>query len=33
VTRRRDYPFGPFMLVGALLGIVLGQPVVASLYG
>ena len=33
VLRRRDYPFGPFMLVGALLGIVLGQPVVSALYG
>jgi leader peptidase (prepilin peptidase)/N-methyltransferase len=33
VTRRRDYPFGPFMLVGALSGVVLGQPVVSALYG
>ncbi len=33
VLRRRDYPFGPFMLVGALLGIVAGQPVVSGLYG
>jgi leader peptidase (prepilin peptidase)/N-methyltransferase len=33
VLRRRDYPFGPFMLVGALLGVVLGQPVVSALYG
>ena len=32
VTRRRDYPFGPFMLVGALLGVVLGQPVMSALY-
>ena len=27
VTRRRDNPFGPFMVLGALAGIVLGQPV------
>ena len=33
VTRRRDYPFGPFMLVGALTGVVLGQPVMSALYG
>jgi leader peptidase (prepilin peptidase)/N-methyltransferase len=33
VTRRRDYPFGPFMLVGALLAVVLGQPVMSALYG
>ena len=33
VTRRRDYPFGPFMLVGALSGVVLGQPVMSALYG
>jgi leader peptidase (prepilin peptidase)/N-methyltransferase len=33
VTRRRDYPFGPFMLAGALLGVVLGQPVMSALYG
>ncbi len=33
VTRRRDYPFGPFMLVGALSGAVLGQPVMSALYG
>jgi len=33
VTRRRDYPFGPFMLVGALAGVVLGQPVMSALYG
>ena len=32
VTRRRDYPFGPFMLVGALSGVVLGQPVMSALY-
>lgn len=33
VTRRRDYPFGPFMLLGALLGVVLGQPVMTAVYG
>ncbi len=33
VTRRRDYPFGPFMLVGALSGVVLGQRVMSALYG
>ncbi len=33
VTRRRDYPFGPFMLAGALSGVVLGQPVMSALYG
>jgi leader peptidase (prepilin peptidase)/N-methyltransferase len=33
VTRRKDYPFGPFMLVGALSGVVLGQPVMSALYG
>lgn len=33
VTRRRDYPFGPFMLAGAVLGVVLGQPVLTAMYG
>ncbi len=33
VTRRRDYPFGPFMLAGAVLGVVLGQPVMTAMYG
>jgi leader peptidase (prepilin peptidase)/N-methyltransferase len=33
VTRRREYPFGPFMLAGALVGLVLGQPVMSALYG
>ena len=33
VTRRRDYPFGPFMLVGALVGVVAGQPLITALYG
>ena len=32
LTRRRDYPFGPFMLVGALSGVVLGQAVMSALY-
>lgn len=32
-TRRRDYPFGPFMLVGAVAGLILGQPVLDALYG
>jgi leader peptidase (prepilin peptidase)/N-methyltransferase len=33
VTRRRDYPLGPFMLVGALVGVAVGQPVITALYG
>jgi leader peptidase (prepilin peptidase) / N-methyltransferase len=33
VTRRRDYPLGPFMLVGALVGVVVGQPLITALYG
>jgi leader peptidase (prepilin peptidase)/N-methyltransferase len=33
VTRRRDYPLGPFMLVGALAGVAVGQPVITALYG
>ena len=33
VLRRRDYPFGPFMLLGALVGVVLGQPVLSAVYG
>ena len=33
LLRRRDYPFGPFMLAGALLGVVLGQPVLSAVYG
>lgn len=33
VLRRRDYPFGPFMLLGALIGVVLGQPVLSAVYG
>jgi leader peptidase (prepilin peptidase) / N-methyltransferase len=33
LLRRRDNPFGPFMLLGALLGIVLGPLVTANYYG
>lgn len=33
VTGRRDYPFGPFMLLGALIGVVAGQPLITALYG
>jgi leader peptidase (prepilin peptidase)/N-methyltransferase len=33
VTRRRDNPYGPFMLLGALLGVVLGQAVLPGLAG
>jgi leader peptidase (prepilin peptidase)/N-methyltransferase len=33
VTKRRDYPLGPFMLVGALVGVVVGQPVITAVYG
>ena len=32
VVDRKGYPFGPFMLVGALLGVVAGQPVIDALY-
>jgi leader peptidase (prepilin peptidase)/N-methyltransferase len=28
---RKGYPFGPFMLVGAVVGVVLGQPVIDAL--
>jgi leader peptidase (prepilin peptidase) / N-methyltransferase len=28
---RKGYPFGPFMLLGALVGVVLGQPVMDAL--
>jgi leader peptidase (prepilin peptidase) / N-methyltransferase len=31
VVDRKGYPFGPFMLVGALAGVVLGQPVISAL--
>jgi len=30
---RVGFPFGPFMLIGALLGIFLGQPAVDAIYG
>ena len=32
VVDRKGYPFGPFMLVGALVGIAVGQPVIDALY-
>jgi leader peptidase (prepilin peptidase)/N-methyltransferase len=32
VVDRKGYPFGPFMLVGALVGVVAGQPLIGSLY-
>ena len=28
VVDRKGYPFGPFMLVGALVGVVVGQPLI-----
>jgi leader peptidase (prepilin peptidase)/N-methyltransferase len=28
----RGYPFGPFMLLGALVGVVLGQPLLDAIY-
>jgi leader peptidase (prepilin peptidase)/N-methyltransferase len=33
VMRRRDNPFGPFMLLGALVGLVVGPIVSSSYYG
>lgn len=30
---KKAYPFGPFLLVGAWLGIVAGDPLVSALYG
>lgn len=30
---KRAYPFGPFLLVGALVGLLAGQPVVDAIYG
>lgn len=30
---RKAFPFGPFMLAGALIGVVLGEPVLAGLVG
>ncbi len=32
VVDRKGYPFGPFMLVGALVGALAGQPVIDLLY-
>jgi leader peptidase (prepilin peptidase)/N-methyltransferase len=29
---RKGYPFGPFMLLGALVGVVVGQPVIDAIY-
>ena len=28
---RKGYPFGPFMLIGALVGVVLGEPIISVL--
>jgi leader peptidase (prepilin peptidase)/N-methyltransferase len=33
VVERRAFPFGPFMLVGALAGVTVGDPVLRSLVG
>lgn len=30
---RKGYPFGPFLLLGALVGLVVGGPVVDAIYG
>ena len=30
---KRAYPFGPFLLVGAWLGIVAGEPLVDAIWG
>lgn len=32
VVDRKGYPFGPFMLVGALVGVLAGQPVIDLVY-
>jgi leader peptidase (prepilin peptidase)/N-methyltransferase len=32
VVDRKGYPFGPFMLVGALLGVLAGQPLIDLIY-
>ena len=32
VVDRKGYPFGPFMLVGALVGVVVGQPLIDAIY-
>ena len=29
---RKGYPFGPFMFLGALVGVVVGQPITDALY-
>ena len=33
VVERRAFPFGPFMLIGALVGIVVGAPVLDAVFG
>ncbi len=33
VVERRAFPFGPFMLVGAVLGVVVGDPVLDAVLG
>ena len=33
IVDRKGYPFGPFMLVGALVGILWGEPVLRALVG
>ena len=33
IVDRKGYPFGPFMLVGALLGVLVGQPLIDAIYG
>jgi leader peptidase (prepilin peptidase)/N-methyltransferase len=33
VVDRRNNPFGPYMLIGALVGVLWGQPIWSSLYG
>lgn len=33
IVERRAFPFGPFMLVGALAGVLVGDPVLRSLVG
>jgi leader peptidase (prepilin peptidase)/N-methyltransferase len=32
VVDRKGYPFGPFMLLGALIGVLAGQPLIDALY-
>jgi leader peptidase (prepilin peptidase)/N-methyltransferase len=31
ITQDRHFPFGPFMLLGAVVGVVWGAPVLSSL--